>query len=78
MASIGTNGDTDEYLVRRIVDMEALDEAIEQTIAVVDAPEHWTVDRLLERAYDEANMSVKGDPHIVSKLDSSVEVESLD
>lgn len=68
--------DMDEYLVRRIVDMESLDEAIEQTVAVIDAPEHWTVDQLIERAYDEANMKPKRDPHVVSKLEGTVEIDS--
>lgn len=71
---------TDEYLVRRIIEVtderNELDfDEIQQTIAVVEAPEHWTVDQLVEAAYEEANMSPHDDPHVVSKLEGRVEVD---
>jgi hypothetical protein len=63
-------------LVERIIDFDTDFETIEQKVATVEVEDEddWTLDRLVEAAYSEANMSPKPDDHRVTALGKSVEV----
>lgn len=72
-----------KVLVERIIDFEGNSEGmdfdrIEQKIATVEVEEEdgWTMDRLVEAAYNKANMNEREDEHRVTALGKSVSVDT--
>ena len=70
-------------MVERIIDFsgnaDELDfETIEQRIATVEVenPDEWSAERLVEKAYSEANMSPKSDTHRITALGNAIEVDN--
>lgn len=69
-----------QLLVERIIQFDSTEgidfDGIEQRIATleVEDPDEWTPERLIEKAYSEANMKPKNDSHRITALGKSIEV----
>lgn len=69
---------SNRLLIERIIDFEKDAETIQQKVATlsVENPDEWSPERLLEKAYNEANMSEKRGEHRITALGKSIEVEN--